>query len=252
MNSFTSRSENATLKVCKILELAGLDYLNEIMLNNGIEDSEVLRSFRIGELRGMGLTQEDAEMLHYLPRNVSLLESCDLPQYLGNFAKGKISLEKAANLTEQDLINIDIVKVGHRRQILQAVSKMKCKLRLTAQFESLNSWLNDEEPSYSWGIDRTAKARRRPTVAEPTHAPVAVPTPPTVTREPSFKVPAVQPVPTVQPVSKPIPPVVTAPPVRIPAATTPVPIRTPVPTPVPKPAVKVCRYLYGTLFIIYL
>eukprot|EP01060_Flectonema_neradi_P021490 TRINITY_DN2915_c0_g1_i1.p1 TRINITY_DN2915_c0_g1~~TRINITY_DN2915_c0_g1_i1.p1 ORF type:complete len:586 (+),score=135.19 TRINITY_DN2915_c0_g1_i1:52-1758(+) len=161
MSLLTTPPTTTIRKVSKLLELAGLDHLNEIMTHNGIEDVEVLRSFRVGELRGMGLGQEDAEILHYLPRNASLLESCDLAQYLGNFARGRIGLEKASNLTEQDLVNIDIVKVGHRRQIINAVSKMRTKLRITAQFDCLNSLLNDEEPSYCWGIDRTARARRR-------------------------------------------------------------------------------------------
>ena len=119
------------LTVTDFLAALGLQELESVLLDNGI-DAEVLRSITAEDLEEMDIAGDAATgvlwgVAHLVPIH-AWLEELGLSEYLKAFGESRIELNQVASLDKDDLKEIGVSVLGHRKKILPTVQKMSLLL----------------------------------------------------------------------------------------------------------------------------
>ena len=109
------------------LEILKLEDLQPTFAENGI-DAEVLAELSAEDLADLEITEEHRPRLTWgvsqvLPLN-AWLSQIGMTEYLSNLVENELGMDQVSSLSKDDLIEIGIKALGHRKKILSAIEAL--------------------------------------------------------------------------------------------------------------------------------
>ncbi len=103
------------------LAALGLQTLQDVFEENAI-DAALLFTLDKDDLDDLNISDEKIATLLWGVAHIQALrawlEEVGLPEYLGTLAQSQVELAKIATLSKEDLKNMGILKIGHRKRLL--------------------------------------------------------------------------------------------------------------------------------------